>query len=104
MNAVMLAVVAERQLSLHPGICWVMGAISAIAFGLTAHCWRKNRFVWALGGGFVGLLLTTMVLGIENAAAIPISPQAIRIHFWEAVAAAAAILAGIWWLVTRPLR
>lgn len=81
-----------------------MGVISAIAFGLTAHRWRKNRFVWALGGGFVGLILTTMVLGIETAAAIPMSPQATRIHFVEAMAAAVAILAGIWGLVTWPLR
>lgn len=50
-----------------------MAAFTAVWFGVMA--WQASRSItlWALGGGFFALTLTTIVWGIGQAAAIPFS-------------------------------
>src|SRR5215831_9468466 len=54
---------------------WIIAALAAAWFGFMAHRAGRSVTIWALGGGFFGLTVTTIVWGVGQAAAIPFSDQ-----------------------------
>ena len=54
---------------------WIIAALAAAWFGLMAHRAGRSVALWALGGGFFGLTVTTIVWGVGQAAALPFSDQ-----------------------------
>ncbi len=54
-------------------IPWLLAVATAIWFGFTAHRAERNSVLWSLGGGLFALVISTIVLGLGNAAAMPFS-------------------------------
>jgi len=54
---------------------WIIAGLTAAFFGFMAHRAGRSVTLWALGGGFFGLTVTTIVWGVGRAAAIPFSDQ-----------------------------
>ena len=52
-------------------IPWPVAAATAIWFGVMAYGARKNCVVWAIGGGLLGLVFTTLIMGLAQATFIP---------------------------------
>ena len=52
-------------------IPWPLAAATATWFGLMAYRARKNCVVWAIGGGVLALVVTTIVMGLAQATFIP---------------------------------
>jgi hypothetical protein len=50
---------------------WPVAAVAAIWFGVMAYKAQKNAVLWAIGGGMLGLIVTTVVMGLGQAAFIP---------------------------------
>jgi hypothetical protein len=54
---------------------WIIAALAAAWFAFMAHRAGRSVTIWALGGGFFGLTVTTIVWGVGQAEAIPFSDQ-----------------------------
>ena len=79
-------------------IPWPVAAATAIWFGVMAYKAGKNWVVWAIGGGMLGLVVTTLVMGLAQATFIPfhtdevapfrmkVAGLAILLVFWRGVA------------------
>jgi hypothetical protein len=52
-------------------IPWPVAIATAVWFGVMAFKARKNAVLWAIGGGLLGLVVTTVVMGLGQAAFIP---------------------------------
>ena len=57
-------------------IPWPVAAAAAAWFGMMAYKAGKNFVLWAIGGGLVGLIVITVVLGLAQATFLPFSPSA----------------------------
>ena len=67
---------------------WIIAGLTAAWFGFLAHRAGRSVTLWALGGGFFGLTVTTIVWGVGQAAAIPFSDQdRTNFRIWWAVGA-----------------
>ncbi len=87
-------------MSLLPTTPWLFCAAAALAFGLMARRFARPWFPWAFLAGVSSLILTTLILGLAEAAFIPISRQA-QIEFSIMTISAAVLLnACLGWLVT----
>ncbi len=88
-------------------IPWIVAVVAALAFGWLAHRAERGWLSWALGGGLLGLLATTIIWGVGQAAAIPFSDHARtmqHIH-WTLEAVGVVVVCGIilaWCLPRRP--
>jgi len=56
-------------------IPWPIAAATAIWLGVMAYKAKKNCVVWAIGGGLMGLVTTTLVMGLGQAAFIPFTSE-----------------------------
>jgi hypothetical protein len=84
-------------------IPWPVAAGTAIWFGVMAHKAGKNFVLWAIGGGLLGLLVTTIVLGLAQATFIPFSTQEITPFRLTIAGLAILLVAGAGWLFTGSL-
>jgi hypothetical protein len=87
-------------------IGWIpfpIAAATVIWFGLMAHKAAKNRVLWSLGGGMLGLLVTTLVVGLGQATFIPFYSEAVFPFRLKAAVLAILLVAGIGWLFTGSL-
>lgn len=50
---------------------WPVAIATAIWFGIMAYKSGKNCVLWAIGGGLLGLVVTTIVMGLGQATFIP---------------------------------
>jgi hypothetical protein len=50
---------------------WPVAFATAAWFGVMAYKARKNAVLWGIGGGMLGLVVTTIVMGLGQAAFIP---------------------------------
>jgi hypothetical protein len=50
---------------------WPVAAAAAAWFGIMAYKAGKNGVLWAIGGGLLGLIITTLVMGLGQAAFVP---------------------------------
>jgi hypothetical protein len=84
-------------------IPWPVAAATAIWFGVMAYKAGKNAALWAIGGGLLGLVLTTIVMGLAQATFIPYSTAEIApLRFKVAVLAILLVLC-VGWLFTGTL-
>ena len=84
-------------------IPWPVAAATAAWFGVMAWKAGKNRVVWAIGGGILGLAVTTLVVGLGQATFIPFSNEEIFSFRLKAAGLAILLVAGIGWLFTGSL-
>jgi hypothetical protein len=84
-------------------IPWPVAAATAIWFGVMAYKSGKNSALWAIGGGLLGLVLTTIVMGLAQATFIPYSTAEVApLRFKVAVLAILLVLC-VGWLFTGTL-
>jgi hypothetical protein len=84
-------------------MAWVLAFAAAVCFGAMARRAGRVWLVWAIAGGVFSLVTATFVLGVATAAFIPLSAEACTAFRIKSVAAAAAIIAALGWLLTRNL-
>ena len=84
-------------------IPWPVALAAAGWFVVMATKAGKNRVLWALGGGMLGLVVTTLVVGLGQATFIPFYSAAVAPFRMKAAVLAILLVAGIGWLFTGSL-
>jgi hypothetical protein len=84
-------------------IPWPVAAITAIWFGVMAFKARKNAALWAIGGGLLGLVVTTLVMGLGQAAFIPYTSGQESMFRVKIAAFAIFVVFCLGWLFTGSL-
>jgi hypothetical protein len=84
-------------------IPWPVAAATAVWFGVMAWKASKNRVMWAIGGGLLGLVVTTIVAGLGQATFIPFSSGEVAGFRVKVAVLAILLVAGIGWLFTGSL-
>ena len=84
-------------------IPWPVAVATAIWFGVMAHKSAKNRALWAIGGGLLGLVLTTIVLGLAQATFIPFYSAEVPSFRLKAALVAIVLVLCVGWLFTGSL-
>ena len=84
-------------------IPWPVALAAAGWFVVMATKAGKNRVLWALGGGMLGLVVTTLVVGLGQATFIPFYSSAVAPFRMKAAVLAILLVAGIGWLFTGTL-
>ena len=52
---------------------WILMVVAGVWFGFLGRRYGRSPFLWAIGGGLLGLLLTTIAEGLGHALAVPYS-------------------------------
>jgi hypothetical protein len=84
-------------------IPWPVALAAAGWFVVMATKAGKNRVLWALGGGMLGLVVTTLIVGLGQATFIPFYSAAVAPFRMKAAVLAILLVAGIGWLFTGTL-
>jgi hypothetical protein len=84
-------------------IPWPVAAATAIWFGVMACKAGKNSALWAIGGGLMGLVLTTIVMGLAQATFIPYSTAEIAPLRLKVAVLAILLVLCVGWLFTGTL-
>lgn len=82
---------------------WPVAAATAVWFGVMAYKSGKNIVLWAIGGGVLGLVLTTLILGLGQATFIPYHTGEIALFRLKLTAAAVIVVLCVGWLFTGTL-
>lgn len=82
---------------------WPVAAATAIWFGVMAYKSNKNFVLWAIGGAVLGLVLTTLVMGLGQATFIPYHTGEIATFRGKLAAAAIIVVVCVGWLFTGTL-
>ena len=91
-------------------IPWPIATATAVWFSVMAHKSGKNVVLWAIGGGLLGLVLTTLVLGLGQAMFIPFYSAQVPIFRLKMTLVAILLVVCVGWLFTgnnaqsQPLR
>jgi hypothetical protein len=84
-------------------IPWAVAAATAAWFGVMASKSDKSVVLWAIGGGLMGLVSTTVILGLGQATFIPFSTQEIAPFRLKMAGLVVLIVACVGWLFTGGL-
>lgn len=84
-------------------IPWPVAVATAAWFGIMAHRAGKSTVLWAVGGGLLGLVVTTIILGLAQATFIPFDSQQVAPVRLKAAALAILVVLGTGWLFTGSL-
>ncbi len=84
-------------------IPWLLALATGTWFGLMAHRAGRNWFLWAFSGALFALVTTTLVLGLGEAAFIPMTVGAHRVFLARAAGVAVLIIVVVGWMVTGSL-
>jgi len=84
-------------------IPWPVAIATAIWFGVMAYKAGKNCALWAIGGGILGLAITTIVLGLAQATFIPFSTDEIGPFRFKVAVLALLLVLCAGWLFTGSL-
>ena len=84
-------------------IPWAVAAATAAWFGMMASRSGKSVVLWAIGGGLMGLVVTTIILGLGQATFIPFDTQEIAPFRIKVVGLAVLLVACVGWLFTGGL-
>jgi hypothetical protein len=79
-------------------IPWLLAVATAVWFGWMARSYQRNWVPWVVAGGLFALVSTTLVLGLAQAALIPLSHElevAFRIKSVVAALVIIVIVGGI---------
>jgi hypothetical protein len=84
-------------------IPWPVAAATAVWFGVMAYRAGKNRVLWALGGGMLGMLVTSLVMGLGQATFLPFYSAEVPAFRLKIAVLAILLVLGIGWLFTGSL-
>ena len=84
-------------------IPWPVAAATAAWFGLMAYKAGKNCVVWAISGGLMALVATTLVVGLAQATFIPYYTDEIATTRLKVAALAVVLVLCLGWLFTGTL-
>jgi hypothetical protein len=84
-------------------IPWPIAAATAAWFGLMAYKAGKNCVVWAIGGGVLALVVTTIVVGLGQATFLPFDSEQVGPFRMKVAALAILLVLGLGWLFTWSL-
>ncbi len=84
-------------------IPWAVAAAAAAWFSLMAFKASKSTLLWGIGGGLMGLVVTTIVLGLGQATFIPFSTGEIAPFRLKVAGLAILLVACVGWLFTGGL-
>jgi hypothetical protein len=84
-------------------IPWPVAAATAAWFGVMAYKAGKNGVLWAIGGGMLALIVTTLVMGLGQAAFIPFTSGEQAMFRIKIGALAIFIVVCLGWLFTGSL-
>lgn len=84
-------------------IPWPVACITALWFGFMAFKGRKNVALWAIGGGVLGLVVTTIIMGLAQAVFIPMVDSQVASFRLKIAFLAVLVVAGAGWLFTGSL-
>lgn len=84
-------------------IPWPVAVATAVWFGVMAYKARKNAVLWAIGGGLLALVVTTVVMGLGQAAFIPFTSAQETMFRLKIAAFAVFIVFCLGWLFTGSL-
>jgi hypothetical protein len=84
-------------------IPWAVAAATAAWFGLMAFKSGKSRVLWSIGGGLMGLVVTTIILGLGQATFIPFCTADIAPFRLQMAGLAILLVACVGWLFTGGL-
>jgi hypothetical protein len=83
---------------------WLISLTTAVWFGVLARRVRHNWLLWAAGGALFGLVSTTMIEGIGEAAFVPVSHEAVVLFRVKVAAMDLCSVGFLGWLFTFDLR
>jgi hypothetical protein len=84
-------------------IPWPVAVATAVWFGVMAHKAAKNLVLWAVGGGILGLAVTTIVMGLGQATFIPFYSAEVAPYRIKMAVLAVLLVVAIGWLFTGSL-
>jgi hypothetical protein len=84
-------------------IPWPVTAATAAWFGLMAYRAGKNSVVWAIGGGVLALVVSTIVMGLAQAMFIPYYTDEIATVRLKVAVIAVLLVFCLGWLFTGTL-
>jgi hypothetical protein len=84
-------------------IPWPIAAATAAWFGLMAYKAGKNCVVWAIGGGVLAMVVTTIVVGLAQATFIPYYTGEIASFRLKLAGLAVVLVFCLGWLFTGTL-
>ena len=84
-------------------IPWPVAAATAVWFGVMAYKAGKNAVLWAIGGGLLGLVVTTIVMGLGQATFIPFYTGEIAPFRLKMAGLAVLLVLCMGWLFTGSL-
>lgn len=84
-------------------IPWPITAATAAWFGFMAYKAGKNCVVWAIGGGVLALVVTTIIMGLAQATFLPFDTEEIAAFRLKAAGVAVLLVLGLGWLFTGSL-
>lgn len=76
---------------------WIVSGLTAVWFGVLARLAGRAVALWAVGGALYSLCLSTMVLGLADAAFIPMSTAEELQHRikWSLIAVGICVVVGL---------
>jgi hypothetical protein len=84
-------------------IPWAVAAATAAWFSLMAFRAGNSTVLWGIGGGLMGLVVTTIILGLGQATFIPFCTQEIAPFRLKVAGLAILLVACVGWLFTGGL-
>ena len=84
-------------------MAWVFALLTAAWFGWMAYRAQRGWLFWAIGGAFLGLVTTTIVLGLVRAACVPLDSHHASLLRLRAYGASVLIILAFGWLATMGL-
>ena len=84
-------------------IPWAVAATTAAWFSLMAFKAGNSKLLWGVGGGLMGLVVTTIILGLGQATFIPFCTEEIAPFRLKVAGLAILLVACLGWLFTGGL-
>jgi hypothetical protein len=82
---------------------WPVAVATAVWFGVMAYKAGKNTVLWGIGGGVLALVITTIVMGLGQAAFIPFTSEQQSMFRIKIAGLAIFIVLCLGWLFTGSL-
>ena len=73
-------------------LVWLMALATAAWFSMVARRAKTSWILWGIGGGLLGVFITTVVFGLTEAACIPLSIHEAAVFQFRAVLTSVLII------------
>ena len=84
-------------------IPWPVACLTGVWLGIMASKAEKNAVLWAIGGGVLGLVVTTIILGLAQSVFIPMTTDQITPYRIKAALVAVIAVFCLGWLFAGSL-